>query len=84
VVLTGYQEMKINDAQLETIEAALNTRAKILNIQAGAGYKGARADLNEVKIILSTITRQRQSRKSSKNVLDRIMSYLSPQSPVAR
>ncbi|MEL7092914.1 MAG: hypothetical protein AAFN94_14375 [Pseudomonadota bacterium] len=45
-------------ADLDMIEAALQTQEKILSVQSRAGGKAARARLNEVKGLLRRIRRQ--------------------------
>lgn len=42
--------------ELAVIRAALETQAKILNVQASAGGSGARRRLNEVKKVLANVS----------------------------
>ena len=49
------QRLDVSPEELAVIEAALETQAKILSVQAGAGGSGARRRLNEVKKVLTRV-----------------------------
>ncbi|MEM6759938.1 MAG: hypothetical protein AAF601_10710 [Pseudomonadota bacterium] len=50
--------VEMTAADLDMIEAALQTQEKILSVQSRAGGKTARARLNEVKGLLRRMRRQ--------------------------
>ena len=52
------QKLDVSQDELAVIVAALETQAKILSVQAGAGGSGARRRLNEVKKVLAQIELQ--------------------------
>lgn len=57
------QRLDVSPEELAVIEAALETQAKILSVQAGAGGSGARRRLNEVKKVLARLDQQRDVEK---------------------
>lgn len=52
-------KLEVTTDEIAVIEAALHTQSKILHVQAGAGGDDARARLNEVKRVLSTVAGQK-------------------------
>ncbi len=53
------EKLDVTQDDLAVIEAALQTQAKILHVQAAAGGSGARRRLNEVKRVLVQVTQKR-------------------------
>ncbi len=58
-------KLKISVEELAVIEAALHTQSKILNMQASAGGDTARARLNEVKRLLSSLAQRKPAGKTN-------------------
>lgn len=63
------QKLELTKGELAVIEAALHTQSKILHVQAGAGGDEARARLNEVKRVISSLAGQKaaESKPSRSN-----------------
>ncbi|MBD3662678.1 hypothetical protein [Sulfitobacter aestuariivivens] len=53
------QKIEMTAEEFTVIEAALETQAKILTVQASAGGSGARRRLNEVKRVLARFSQQK-------------------------
>ena len=62
----AHLKLEVTQAELAVIQAALETQAKILTVQAGAGGSGARRRLNEVKKVLTRVEEQRPAKKKRK------------------
>ena len=54
-------KLDVTQDEIAVIHAALETQAKILTVQAGAGGSGARRRLNEVKKVLARVSSQYES-----------------------
>ncbi|MGB5865705.1 MAG: hypothetical protein WBG95_15570 [Sulfitobacter sp.] len=59
------KKLEISQTEMDLIEAALETQAKILRMQASAGGHGAREQLNEVKRVLATVASQRDTGRAA-------------------
>ncbi|MEW9921481.1 hypothetical protein AB2B41_17870 [Marimonas sp. MJW-29] len=58
--------LAVTKDELAVIEAALHTQSKILHVQAGAGGDDARARLNEVKRVISSVAGQKPADSPSR------------------
>ncbi len=71
-MFTPLQKLEVSTQELAVIEAALHTQSNILNVQAGAGGREVRAQLNEVKQVLARLAQQKPAEKkpcASRNFL---------------
>ncbi|MGB3243078.1 MAG: hypothetical protein WBB25_00975 [Sulfitobacter sp.] len=58
-MFNAQKKLEVTQDELAVIQAALETQAKILTVQAGAGGSGARRRLNEVEKVLAQTVRHR-------------------------
>lgn len=63
-MMNKHTPLNLTADELATIEAALNTQVKILNMQAGAGLPHALTQLNQVKRVLARLGRQKPRKRT--------------------